>query len=274
MSTGRALRGVNIWLTAMQGYPSPWWGTFDQIARLSGLTKGADGKWYDAEGNQRGVIRKGQQGTVIVFWKRLKFTDRNADTGEDETKIVPILRYYRVWNACQAVSLPERYTVQAEPGELEEVASAELIIKEYLERDGAPTLDYDGGNRAYYVPGPDTIHLPERSAFDDADHFYDTAFHEMTHSTGHETRCNRPGIRDFDHFGSEKYGKEELAAEMGAAMLAAMAGTDGHFDNSAAYVASWLRTIKGEPRLVIQAAAQAQHACDHILGISYEKDES
>jgi antirestriction protein ArdC len=184
-----------------------------------------------------------------------------------------MLRYYKVFNADQADGLPERFYPQDGDAPAE-VASAEVVMKDYLSREGGPGLTW-GGSRAFYLPGTDTITLPARESFKDESYLYGTVFHEMTHSTGHESRLNRPGVAEFDHFGSARYGKEELCAEMGAAFLAAMTGTDQHFDNSAAYLASWLRTIKGDPKLVVQAAAQAQHAVDHILGVTYENgDES
>jgi antirestriction protein ArdC len=68
-------------------------------------------------------------------------------------------------------------------------------------------------------------------------------------------------------FGDEIYSKEELVAEMGAAMLCGVAGIDNStIENSASYIDSWFRALKKESRLVLQAAAQAQKAADYILG--------
>jgi len=103
------------------------------------------------------------------------------------------------------------------------------------------------------------------------EHFYAAAFHESTHSTGHESRLARPGITELAEkghgFGSHPYGKEELVAEMGSAMLCAETGIEAErvFDNSAAYLASWLDTIKGDPKMVAQAASQAGKAADLVL---------
>jgi len=97
----------------------------------------------------------------------------------------------------------------------------------------------------------------------------------VTHSTGHKSRCNRPGITGFDHFGSQKYAKEELVAEMGATMLMAVAGVDCSktFENSAAYVQNWLGKLKDDHKLVVQAAAQAQKAVDFVLNVTFESGE-
>jgi antirestriction protein ArdC len=90
----------------------------------------------------------------------------------------------------------------------------------------------------------------------------------MVHSTGHNSRLVRPGITTQGvAFGDEIYSKEELVAEMGAAMLCGVAGIDNStIENSASYIDSWLRALKKESRLVLQAAAQAQKAADYILG--------
>ncbi len=261
MATGKPYRGSNIFLlaalTAIRGYTSPWWGTYDQITR---------------EGGQ---VRAGEHGTIIVKWQRRRVVERDELTGEDEVKIFYNLFYFKVFNAGQAHGLPAKW--HPKPGdqtEFEQVPGAEQILKSYLAGEGAPDLAYDGGGRAYYVPSADIIHLPRREAFAGPDEFYGTAFHECAHSTGHETRLARPGVTDqFSHFGSDKYGKEELVAEMTAGFLAALTGTDGHFSNSAAYVGSWLATIKGDPKLVIQAAGQAARAADMIQGITWDNEE-
>ena len=95
----------------------------------------------------------------------------------------------------------------------------------------------------------------------------------MVHSTGHQNRLARPGITTQGvAFGDEVYSKEELVAEMGAAMLCGMAGIDNStIENSASYIDSWLRALKKDSRLVLQAAAQAQKAADYILGETKEK---
>ena len=104
------------------------------------------------------------------------------------------------------------------------------------------------------------------------ENYYGTLFHELTHSTGHKSRLARKGIVDADaSFGDDKYGREELVAEMGAAFLCGHAGIDNTLDNSAAYLAGWLKIIKGDPKLVIQAAGAAQKAADLILGVEFDK---
>jgi antirestriction protein ArdC len=110
------------------------------------------------------------------------------------------------------------------------------------------------------------VNVPDLSCFDQAEEYYSVIFHELTHSTGHVSRLNRETLTQMVRFGDTNYSKEELVAEMGSAFLAGLTGIDlMTIPNSAAYLASWIRRLRGEPKLVISAAAQAQKAVDFIL---------
>ena len=105
------------------------------------------------------------------------------------------------------------------------------------------------------------------AAFGSAEEYYSTLFHELTHSTGHPSRIRREGIEKLNTFGSESYSKEELIAEMGAAMLAGVTGIERKtLANSAAYLKSWIDVLKSDVRMVVFAASQAQKAADYIQG--------
>jgi antirestriction protein ArdC len=89
----------------------------------------------------------------------------------------------------------------------------------------------------------------------------------LTHSTGHPSRIGREGIEKLNTFGSESYSKEELIAEMGAAMLAGIAGIERRtLANSASYLKAWIDVLKSDSRMVVFAASQAQKAADYIQG--------
>ena len=123
-----------------------------------------------------------------------------------------------------------------------------------------------GGSKAFYSPLTDRITLPPRELFISADEFYASLDHELVHSSGHVKRLGREGICEAAPFGSPVYSKEELVAEMGAAFLCAEAGiSNAVIENQAAYVAGWLKKIGDNRKLLIHAAAQAQHAVDYIL---------
>jgi len=95
----------------------------------------------------------------------------------------------------------------------------------------------------------------------------------MTHATGHSSRLNREGITQPVKLGSEQYSKEEIIAELGAAFLSNEAGilNQVRFENSAAYVASWVEKFENDPRMIVSAASQAQRSADLVLGIEIKE---
>ena len=113
--------------------------------------------------------------------------------------------------------------------------------------------------------------MPARARFVDAPHYYSTLFHELIHSTGHETRLNRTFGA---HFGDDLYSKEELVAEMGAAFLCAIAGiaNENTERNTTAYIQNWISKLEEDNRLIVHAAANAQRAVDSIIGTTFEDE--
>ena len=129
-----------------------------------------------------------------------------------------------------------------------------------------PPITHDGGDRAFYQPSTDEIHLPPRSAFDGPDEFYSTAFHELGHCTGHESRLDRHGMETgVAPFGSPTYSREELAAEFASAFLCHESGITNTIENSAAYIKGWAKAIRSDKRLVVVAASQGEKAANYIL---------
>ena len=126
--------------------------------------------------------------------------------------------------------------------------------------------------QAYYSVSEDLVNMPRRSSFESAEAMYDTLFHELIHSTAHPSRVDRKigTLRSF--FGSENYSKEELIAQMGSSFLCAMAGIDAAtFDDSVSYLQGWVSAFKEKPRMIVEAASQAQRAVDYILNGKKEK---
>ena len=111
--------------------------------------------------------------------------------------------------------------------------------------------------------------MPAPESFESPEAFYSVLFHELGHSTGHKSRLAREGVTDPQRFGNHEYSKEELIAEMSASYLAAFAGIDTEplVNNSAAYLASWLRVLRKDSRMVVFAAAAARKAVDHIRDV-------
>lgn len=216
---------------------------------------------FNEAAKRGGKIRKGEKSSMIVFWKQVKISETDPATGELKEKIVPMLRYFNVFHQDQI----EGITVNTPaPVEHEPIAEAEAIINHYTTRENL-TIQHQRGNEAFYSPLRDCIVLPLMEQFPELAEYYSTAFHEITHSTGHKSRLNR--LKTTAHFGNEDYSKEELTAEIGAAALANYAGieTKKTLKNSAAYVQSWLRALKNDKRLIVGASAAAQKAVDYIL---------
>lgn len=211
-----------------------------------------------------GQVKKGEKSQVIVFWKLLDVTD----TGTGKEDKVPLLRYYNVFEVNrQAEGLTSKRPPQ-EDFNHDPIEEAEKIVKGYPK---APTIGYASG-RAYYSPTIDHVNVPPKNDFPIIEEYYSTLLHELVHSSGHKKRLNRDGITDVGAtFGSNVYSKEELVAELGAGMLCGVAGIDNStVDNSAAYIASWLTKLKEDKKLIVNAAAQAQKACDLILDVKFD----
>ena len=251
--SGKEYRGVNIFLLGSQGFTSPFWVTFKQAKQLGGS------------------VRKGEHGTPCIFWKFLARDTENPVTGEAETQKIPLIRYYSVFNAeqCDNISHARLEAEQDEPAPFNPIEAAEAIVSGYPE---PPTIAHDGRGSAYYRPTTDSIHMPEPEAFDSEAHFYSTLCHELVHSSGHESRLARPGVVNPIRYGSHEYSQEELVAEMGSAFLLAEAGIDSDalMNNSASYIASWVKALRDNKKLVVLAAAQAQKAVDHITDRAFE----
>ena len=92
-------------------------------------------------------------------------------------------------------------------------------------------------------------------------------YRHKTHSTGHKSRVGREGFESIQSFGSQSYSREELVAEVGAAMLCGVTGIENRtIENSAAYLRTWIERLKSDSRLIVGAASAAQRAADYILG--------
>lgn len=208
-----------------------------------------------------GHIRKGEKASFVVFWKWIEQPDEEQP---DKVKKIPFLRHFSVFHIDQCEGIKPRHTAELPAQSVEPDADADAIIADYLKRSGVKLIHQEG-DRAFYRPSTDTVTLPLLAQFKETAEYYGTAFHELTHSTGHTSRLNR--LTKIACFGSEEYSREELIAEIGAAALVNHAGleTPSSFRNSAAYIQSWLKALKDDRRLIVSAAGQAEKACTLIL---------
>ena len=266
VDTDRSYRGGNsLHLAAVQqerGYGDVRWGTYRQI---------------QARGGQ---VRKGETGTRILSFqdhKRTQVTDERGRPRRDaegkrvyryERLKAPFVRQYTVFNAEQADGLPARSTPTPEP-----LWKTHQEAERVLEDSGVP-IRHVAGDRAYYHMNRDEVVLPERVQFPSANHYYQTALHELGHSTGHPERMNREtlveGIKTG--FGSPDYAKEELRAEISAMMTGERVGVGHDPSRGAAYVEGWIAALEEDPREIRRAAADAQRISDFVLVRHIERE--
>ena len=248
LTTGKPYTGVNVlmlWSAALtHGYASPYWLTYKQAAEKGGQ------------------VRKGEKGTVCVFYKPWESTETNADTGETETTRGAVLKSFRVFNLDQidGIEAPAR---EPRP-DFQAIEDAERILQ------ASPARIIEGGAQAFYQPATDTIHLPTREAFINREAFYSVALHELTHSTGHASRL----ARDFSgRFGDAAYAFEELVAELGSAFLGADLGIlNATLPDHADYLAHWIKILREDKKAILTAAAQASKAHAFIRGLLADQD--
>lgn len=236
--SGAAYRGINRLLLGMSamgnGFTSPAWATYKQ--------------WQE-----KGVqVQMGSKGTAIVFFKPIGGKE-NAETGAKEPGYC-VIRGYTVFNATQT-DLPVP-AASVSDAAFNPVPACESFIA----KTGASIAH--GGDAAFYMPSMDRIQLPQKSAFDSEASYYATAFHELTHWTGAESRLDRNLSKG--RFGNPAYAFEELVAEMGAAFICASHGIQGELRH-AGYIGNWLKACREDNKTIFKAASLAQKAADYLM---------
>ena len=234
--TKACYRGSNaFWLSLvamMKGYSDPRWVTMVQI-----MDK--DSKYHPKE---KWHLKAGSKATYVEYWYPFDLKDKKALTWEqykqeiqngrreDEFKLST--RYTAVFNACNVEGMPEISQETENPD-----IQMDEMVKKLSEGMGVQIL-LDGGDQAYYSPHQDQIHLPTPGSFENEYAFNATALHELSHSTGHPSRLNRP-MSGF--FGTSQYAYEELVAEMCSCFMGFdlhAEASANHIDNHKAYVQS------------------------------------
>lgn len=235
-------RGINRMLLCMSamsnGYQSNVWATYRQ--------------WRE----QGAKVKKGETGTQIVLFKPISGTE-NKEAGEREAGFCAI-RGYTVFNATQT-NLHAR-VFNPQESDFNPIPACE----KFLSSTGANITH--GGDAAFYLPSQDAIKLPNKSAFNSPSHYYATAFHELTHWTGHKSRCDR---QLGNKFGNPDYAFEELIAEIGAAYLCADHQLQGELCH-AGHIQSWIKALLNSDKAIFKAASLAQNATDYLHGLQGE----
>lgn len=245
----RPYTGINTWLLASVGYAQNYFLTWKQVHEL-----GAS-------------VKKGEKGHIVIFWKYL----HQETEATEASKPKALLRYYYVFNIAQCDNLPEVFSIPFDHHDIGRIGACDEIIERM---PNGPVIKH-AKQKAYYDPQKDIINMPRQGSFASAESYYCTLFHELIHSTGHQTRLNRKGIVEAVNYASVPYSMEELIAEIGACYLNSVAGImDTEFDNSVAYIKGWIEALRNDKRLIIFASGQAQRAVDYILNVqSKQKPE-
>jgi antirestriction protein ArdC len=264
--TGRPYSGLNVFFLNSEmraaGYEYNEWLTFN-AAKKAGLR-----------------VTKGSKSTPVYFFnvsildtengKFYKSVNAALDAGADINNLRKVfaLKEYKVFNIAQLdEATPKRVATELDKSN-DPVESAEAIVKGYKD---APKINLvSGSDEAYYMPSRDLVVCPVIDQFVDATAYYKTLFHELVHSTGHESRLNRKEVATTDMLNKTKadYAFEELVAESGAMMLAGHAGLpDTHEENSQAYINGWVKAVQeAKETAVVTALVRSSKAVAHILG--------
>lgn len=244
--SNRPYRGVNWFVAMLSGYADPRFMTYKQATARG---------WR---------VRRGEHGIPIVFYS---FFESNTEfDSKGKPKKIPFLRHFTVFNVSQIDGDIPKLDMTPNADAATPIDCCEAVVENM---PLCPPIQWDQ-NKAFYSPSTDSIGMPPRDLFDSAEEVYSTLFHELVHATGHKDRIGR-NLESWS-MKTGSYAREELIAEMGAAMLCHHCGIDCKtLENSAAYIANWLKRLDDDHSLVIKAASAGQKAFDWILDRKPEK---
>ena len=264
--TGKKYRGINnlyLSLVAMaENYGDNRWATFRQMEEKGWTFK------KDEEGHTLG---KGKSVSVEYYEMRDKETKRRFDrsvldgmTFDEQREYMDknvywLRKFYRVFNCSLMDGVPAKEMPTIDVND--RIEKAEEILDYWNANESKIVY---GGSQAFYRPSTDEVHLPEREKFKSTQSFYDTAFHEIGHSTGHQSRLNRDLSGGF---GSQSYAMEELRAEIASIFMAQDLGiepSEDRLQNNAAYIQSWKDEIKENPNALFTAIADADKIARYV----------
>jgi len=254
--SGTVYKGVNRLSLSMSSYDDPRWMTVKQA-------------------NDKGMkIMAGSKATPVVYYQFTEEKDRLdedgkpvlGEDGKPQKKTVeldrPIMRVAHVFNGEQIDGMPP-IQLTDKSFEWNPIEKGESI----LAASGA-NIQHDQSDRAFYRGMTDSIHMPPRENFEDAEKYYGTALHELGHWTKHPDRLNREG----GPFGSEQYAREELRAEIASWMLAQDTGIPHDPSQHAAYVQSWIKVVEQDPFEIQRACRDAEQIKEYLLGMERRKE--
>ena len=250
--SNRPYHGINRFYLSVvalkRGYQDPRWATFRQIQEKGWRLKDAKGQgvtveyWFPYDRGEK----------KSITWE--EFRKRNAQIGE---RYILIASYKVVFNGTLIEGIPKLAQIP-----VSEIQSAEVIHR--ISNNMQIKIFNDGGDRAYYSPKFDQIHLPRVVDFQSDYEYNATALHELAHASGAAHRLNRDMSGTF---GTPAYAFEELVAEISSCFVSADLPIDQesfHIDNHKAYVQHWVSHIKEDPDVLIRAIQQAEKAAAYL----------
>jgi antirestriction protein ArdC len=242
-ATGRRYRGINTLALGIStlafANDDPRWCSYKQAAERG---------WQ---------VRRGEKGTTVYFFKQLEIEDRNAPEDDtSHTKRIPLLRSFTVFHASQIDGIPAFTPPAAEDTPWRRPDAVDTILR------NSKAVIRIGGDRAFYSPASDTIHLPPENSFKSPEGWAATALHELAHHSGAPHRLNRDLT---GRFGSLAYAREELVGDLASYFMGSQLGLPTDVPNHASYIQSWIKILKNEKREIFRAAAAAQKCADYCL---------
>lgn len=278
--SGRGYSGSNSFFlqldTALRGYSMPVYLTFKQTNDLGAY------------------VKKGESAMPVLYWdimardkdgrKITKDTYRKMSLAERmQVQTIPFLKAYNVFNVDQTnlaevkpdkVEALKKLFAPPELRDAEGMFTSKALDRMFEKQEWICPIQYDKQvPGAYFSPSKDIIVIPRKEQFNigktpeevykDGMEYYSTALHEMAHSTGTEPRLNRGS---HEKFGDAKYAKEELVAELTAAMVGNSMGFDKRIlNNNAAYLDGWISTLKENPKFIVSVIADVNKAANMVL---------
>ena len=261
---GREYNGMNAFLLLLhcekEGYRIPRFCTFDRIQQFN--KPGS----RDKEAKPRVSVLKGEHSFPVMLTtftvvdketkERIKWEDYKLLSQEQREKynVYPKLQTYHVFNVAQTnlkevrPELWEKLEQEYSMPKVDRSEAFEPVDRMITDNRWICPIKPMYGDSAYYSISKNEIVVPEKGQFKDGESFYSNLFHEMGHSTGAENQLDRLKPTTF---GSAEYAREELVAELTAALTAQRYGMSKHLkDDTAAYLKAWLDSLKESPQYI------------------------
>ena len=274
-------------------WQKPWIGMGGAVSHSTGkpyslvnqLMVGEPGEYatFKQVSDAKGKVKKGAKSKPIIYYKPIVLDAKNMDgtvqfddDGNPVKKTIPYIQYFRVFNLKDCEGIEPKWLNDNVDRVIPSIEAGEAALMDYINTSGVG-LNVNEVNEASYSPFFDRIKIPSIDRFLTSEDYYATAFHEAVHSTGHPKRLGRfKADGGGASFGSESYSKEELIAEIGACATLNRLGinNDNVFKNNVAYISSWLKRMKDDKKLIIEAASRAEGAVKLMFGDVVEAIEA